>query len=212
VKKFSLLCCLTALCCAVPAHATLESIPPAIGLLPYPPASVLPGKLTSNTYIFMFLEKQNVTLTSPLSVDITAPGVTYTKRGQITSGLTIPAGTMVNSYYLHTNPASGSLTFTGEAIGFSTDEIVIGVMISSPTLASGVPVVGESQTTYNGAGAQNGLHLAPLGEDSIEISTDQHTVTLTEVLKSTSITEIRLITQIVPMIIPNTAAATSPNK
>ncbi len=202
MKKLSLFCGLAVLCFTAPAHATLETISPAIGLLPNPPASVQPGKLTSNTYVFLFLEKQNVTLAAPLNVDITAPG-TYSQRNQLTTGLQIPAGTVVNSYFLHANPASGTLTFTGEALGFSPDEIVIGVMIGPPNLAAAVPVVGSPRTSYNGPSSQNGLHIAPQGKDSIIISSDQHTVTLTEMLKSTTITEVRLITQIVPQIIPN---------
>ncbi len=198
MKQITLVGVLALLSFAVPAHATLETISYAIGLLPMPPASLLRGKLTSNTYIFLFLEQQGVTLTSPLAVDITAPG-TYTTTSQLPGGLTIPAGTKVNSYYLHANPASGQLTFTAEAIGFSTDEIVIGVELIPPDLAVGVPVVGLSATTYNGPKAKNGLHLSPNGTDSITISSDQHTVTVNEKLAATTVTEFRLITQVVTM-------------
>lgn len=182
---------------AIPASASLELLPYTVGLLSQPPASVLSGALYSNSYIFMFLEKQHVTLANPLAVDITTPG-TYTMNTQLINGQ-IPAGTVVNSYFLHANPINSKVEFLNQVITFSPDELVIGIMAASATMAAGVPTVGIPTTTYNGAPAGNALKLAPQGKDMIEISADQHTITFSEQLKRTVLTEFRIITTTVPM-------------
>jgi hypothetical protein len=200
VKQFSLICALALSGLAIPASATLMLVPYTVGLLPQPPASVLPGKLTSNAYVYLFLEQQHVTLTSPLAVDITMPG-TYTMRTQLITGQ-IAAGTVVNSYFLHANPVNAKTEFLNQVMTFSTDELIIGIMAVSPTMASGVPVVGLAGTTYNGSAAGNGLKLATAGKDTIQISADQHTLTFSEQLKQGALTEFRIITTTVPVNTP----------
>ncbi len=64
-----------------------------------PPPSVKVDDLTSNTHMFMFVEKTNFVLTSPVSVDISVPGTVYSGTQLTTAN--IPAGTLVNSTYLH---------------------------------------------------------------------------------------------------------------
>jgi len=200
VKNFILICTLALSAVAIPASASLELMPYTVGLLSRPPASVLAGALYSNNYIFVFLERQHVTLASPLAVDITTPG-TYTMNTQLINGQ-IPAGTVVNSYFLHTNPINSKAEFLNQVITFSSDELVIGIMAASATMAAGVPTVGMPTTTYNGSPAGNALKLAPQGKDMIQISTDQHTITFSEQLKRGVLTEFRIITTTVPVNTP----------
>ena len=199
MKRNISICALALVTFAIRGSATLNTMTtPSMGLLPQPPASLLRGQLFSQEYIFVFLEQQHVTLTAPLAVDVTLPG-TYTMRSQLMP-TTIPAGTVVNSYYVHANPMNQSITFGTNSIGFTTDESVIGVMLGGPTLAGGVPAVGIPETIYNTANSGNGFKLAAAGTgDTITISADQHTITFFEESKQKAITEFRIITTTVPV-------------
>ena len=88
------------------------------------------NKYESNTDIFVFDEKQDLTLTSDVYVDITKAG-TYNDAGDLTPG-TIPAGTLVNSYLIHVDPVGtasslfkydGSITFSNKILGVIVNNI-----------------------------------------------------------------------------------------
>src|SRR4051812_23641876 len=70
------------------------------------PSSVRFGALTSDTTMFVFDERQNVTLAAGITVDITQPGV-YTASAQLTPG-TITAGTVVSSHFIHCDATDDS--------------------------------------------------------------------------------------------------------
>ncbi len=199
MKRFLFTSVFSLLAMALPGSATLLTLSGNVGIIAHPP-SLLPGALYSQQYIFLILEQQQIVLGAPLAVDFTAPG-TYNMLSQLVPG-TIPAGTLVNSYYLHADPINHKVLFSNQFMSFSSDELIIGVMVNSPTLASGVPQVGLATTTYNGPTANNGFRFNAVPVNFIQISADQHTVTFTEQLKQTALMEFRVITTTVPVITP----------
>src|SRR5262245_39639977 len=81
------------------AGAAIDQVSGQIEWLHTPPASVQPGALSSETMMRAFDERQKVTLTAPLSVNISQPG-TYKLVADETPAV-IPAGTNVSSQFVH---------------------------------------------------------------------------------------------------------------
>src|SRR5215469_1617189 len=81
---------------AIPANAVISGTLGQITEIA-PPASAAAG-LGSNTTMWAWNEQQNVTLASPIKVDITSIGA-YTQESQLLTGVNIPAGTVVDSHY-----------------------------------------------------------------------------------------------------------------
>jgi len=133
----------------------------------------------SDTNIFVFDEKQNLTLPSDVSVDITQAG-TYNDAGDLTPG-TITAGTVVNSYLIHVDPvgtASSLFTYEG-SITFSNR--ILGVIVNAQSLNDSDSVLGIDTTTYWQSGSYwsyRGLEWTPQDEVQISISLDGMTMHL----------------------------------
>ena len=205
MSKLLGLCALALVPLAVPAHATLVATSYQVGYLLHPPASVVPGALKGNAFIKMFSEAYGLTLTSPLTVDISAPNVLYEQRSQIPAvGPQIPAGTVVNSYYVHADVHGMSvIKFVDQYISFSEEEQILGVMILANTIEASNSLLGAPGTTYDTTLAGIGLHLAPTGEDYIVLqpattTLTANTVTFREYVEATSVTDFRIITTVVP--------------
>jgi len=159
-----------------------------------PPASIADGSRESDTTAFIFLERENAVLQSPLRVDITEPGF-YDKEGQSIQS-TIRAGSDVNSYLIHVDPSPrfievplprgfrGSVTF---------DEPVVGIIVQTARLISSSDVLGAPNTIYTD---MSGLEftLADLGpEDELELTESRRTINF-EFRDRTEIDQIRVIT------------------
>jgi hypothetical protein len=189
---------------AIPAHATIVTSSYEVGYLVHPPGSVVPGALVNNMFINMFSEAYQFKLTSPLTVDINTPNVVYDQRTQITTGAQIPAGTVVNSYYVHANVSGVAIVkFVDQFVGFSEEEQVLGVMVLASTIEAANPIVGSPTTTYDTTLGGIGLHLAPNGKDFIVLqpattAAPANTVTFREYVSPASVTDFRIITTIVP--------------
>lgn len=89
-----------------------------------PPDSVKPGDSESDSDILVFVERQGVELAEDLTAGITEPG-TYRRLRDLTVG-NVPAGTVVNSYLIHSDPVGsprwpkvykGSVEFEEEILG-----------------------------------------------------------------------------------------------
>jgi len=85
-------------------------------------ATAPPGSVQQNPTgdkIWVFAERQNVCLEADLDVNASAPG--SFKAGA--SGQAIPAGTFVNSYFLHNHDGRGigGISFTGKILGVILD-------------------------------------------------------------------------------------------
>jgi len=161
---------------AVPAVADLIS---STGDVSY--STAIPGDLTLNAYesddyIYVFDEKQNLTLTSDLAVDIALSGLYDEASDLVGAGGIIGAGTAVNSYIVHVDPIGttnlveydGSVTFSNK---------ILGVIVETSSLNSTDSVLGVSTTSYY-TGQLRGLEWTNQDEVQLSISMDGMTMHL----------------------------------
>ena len=101
--------------------------------------------LQSDTTLFVFPELQDFVLASDLRVNVTDPG-TYD------CGCTLPfpvpriaAGTEVDSYLVHADPATRGIPYFA-VITFDSD--ILGVMFGGVLLGESDPIVGAPGTLY----------------------------------------------------------------
>jgi hypothetical protein len=120
-----------------------------------PPASTALGALESNTDAWAFNEVQSFTLTAPLAVDATTPG-TYNSNASLTPGV-IPAGTIVNSHYIYSDPVGGTESVYEGFVRFS--QPIIGIIVFRAGLNGSDAILGASGTTY-ADNAARGLELS----------------------------------------------------
>jgi hypothetical protein len=92
-------------------------------------------------------EQQGVTLASAIRVDLTSPGV-YDQSGDLLTGVSIPAGTVVDSDYISSVGVanSGSSILDG-TLSFPTD--ILGVMVLAGKLSSSDVSVRPAPITRN---------------------------------------------------------------
>ncbi len=134
-----------------------------VELIPSPQSSVF-NTLEDNKIVWMFQEREAYDLPSTIDVDISQPG-RYTNNRK-TPG-TVPAGTMVDCYFLHFDPIGGTNTTTnGQVITF-TDEI-LGYVVHTPTLDSTDRILGSPGTVYSTGQGSRGFE----GVEDVEISDD----------------------------------------
>lgn len=140
-----------------------------------PPPSVDFGALESDTTIFAFEERQCVTLTSDLAVDITTTG-TFDEESDLTPGV-IPAGTRVSTAFLHADPVGTDpppILLEG-SVTKSTD--ILGLIVLSRTLDAS-DSLGAPGTIYPTGRFGRGLELTAEQADQITLSADRRTVEL----------------------------------
>src|SRR4051812_38790276 len=123
------------------AGAGIDGASGQIEWLHSPPASVQPGALSSETAIRAFDERQHVTLTTPLAVNISRPG-TYKLVADETPA-TIPAGTVIDSHFVHVDKdtqfstiLTGTIHFDSEVIGIILDNAASPALDASDYLGS----------------------------------------------------------------------------
>jgi len=101
--------------------------------------------LESASKIFMFLEKEEFTLPRNVVVDIGQPG-TYGKAplpGFSSSGTTVPAGTVVNAYFLHYDSPGNQRANTTGSVTFK--EPIIGIICTDTTCDQSDQIFGVTQ-------------------------------------------------------------------
>lgn len=200
-KSNCFLLSLAALALSVPAHATLVGTSYQLGDILNPPPSVLPGQFTNNSFIIMFEERTGLILTKPLALDATTQNITYTSKTQLTPGL-VPAGTKINSYYVHADVTDAKVKFPTQFISFSQEEVILGLIVQTTTIEQTSPIVGAPNTKYDTNQLSIGLHFAPTGKDTIQMvpystTSPTNTVNLSEIVTNADPTDFRLITEIV---------------
>jgi hypothetical protein len=122
---------------------------PGVIVLSTPPPSVQWNQLESNTDIFAFKEVSNVMLPVPLLVDVTKPG-TYATEADLTPGF-ISAGTVVNSYLVHSDPNEPLLPdvlvpYLNRLLTFN--EQIVGLMFLDTTLQASNLFLAAPGTAY----------------------------------------------------------------
>ncbi len=145
-RTLGLLIALSLLTMAAPSFGAIVPIAP--------PASVLPGALTSNTNSFVFQESTQ-TLQAPLAVDIITPG-TYTLGNPYAPGV-IPAGTRITSYFVHRDTVSNQFKI-GIGVAVSPTKI-LGIIASDANLDATDLILGNGGTAYPTGLAFRGLEL-----------------------------------------------------
>jgi uncharacterized repeat protein (TIGR01451 family) len=158
-----------------------------------PPTSVAVDAFENATALVTFDERQGVTLAAPVLVDAVDPG-TYAKFPN--GSRTIPAGTEVDSHFVHNDLPKGA---TGRRVGsitFSSD--ILGVIGATGRLNKS-DGLGASGTTYAGTTRDRGLESASGAKDVITISDDRRTLSV-DVRTTGVIDDIRVITRHVDLL------------
>ena len=207
--KRIVIACLTAVLAfstATVASALISGSSGSVIRLSSPPASVRLNALENATSVVAFDEQQGATLGSALAVDAVNPG-TYTSFPN--GSATIPAGTVVDSHLIHSDPPSrnynphrtGTVTFNGD---------IIGVVASTARLAAS-DSLGAPGTLYAGTTLWRGLEGAEsgvFGGDRFTISTDHRTLSFD--LGTYVMDEIRVITRHVNPLVTTITDAPDP--
>ena len=154
------------------------------------PNNIRQGEAESNK-LEIFRERLNHPLANAVPVDVTAVGL-YDKKPLPTPQPSIPTGTVINSYLLHSDPPGDATTVEHRAatIGFTSD--ILGVQIESATLTE-LPAdleVRSPTTAY--PLATSGLELTGNG-DFVRI-VNRRTVAIS-FKTSAAIDEVRVITR-----------------
>lgn len=156
---------------AIRLNAQIVGTTGQVTVLSSPPASVVEEALESNNTAYIFEEHANFVLPINVNVDATLPG-TYNSTGSLTPG-TIPAGTPVNIYFLHSDTVDES---RHEYIGTITfAQPILGVLALKSTLDPTDSVLGAPGTLYPvGSGNWRGLEFN--NPDHFRISADSKTL------------------------------------
>jgi hypothetical protein len=163
-----------------------------------PPASVLLGAYESDSQIRLFSEKGTVSLVTPVAVDISVPGTyRFSADAPYTPGI-VPAGTVVNSFFLHFDRIS-TTGFTRLSGSATFDCPIIGVIALTPQLDATDASLGRAGTTYpTGTQPKRGLEF----EEVVTLTADRRTLTVTLEIQQSStspadntLDQIRVITE-----------------
>lgn len=162
-----------------------------------PPSDIRNGAMESNTEVFAFSELQNVTLATDVVVNVSVPGSTPASPSDDNfSPATIPAGSLVSSYFLHCDRVGSStgnpLNFLG-SITFDTD--VLGLIILDDGLNATHSYPGLPGTQYALDGALEINRTAAF--DAVTLSADRRTVTF-DFRDANAPDDVRIITAAVP--------------
>jgi hypothetical protein len=145
-----------------------------------PPSDVSIGALESDTTILAFPEQQNVTLPDDITVDITLPGTSPFNGVQNLSAGVIPAGTEVDSYFVHFDKVGDSNSTVTAMGSIAFDSNVLGLLVLDNELNLTNSFPGLPGTNY-GIEAGRGLEIVGGGantgnNDQITLSADRRTV------------------------------------
>jgi hypothetical protein len=148
-----------------------------------PPPSIVKGADASDNHIHAFAEQANLSLPSALGVDITPPAsfpTLFDTAASLTPG-NIPAGTAVDSFYVHTDTVNSAAVSFSATLTFSTD--IVGLIVLDANLNASDGIVGLPTVTYFQSKAR-GLEVLPhddrvtmLSARSIQLNLFANTVT-----------------------------------
>ena len=142
-----------------------------------------------------FAERPSVRLAVPLPVDIVSFGRYSAQEDLASPRPSVPAGTDVSSFLLHSDPVGKPPrdTIHTLTLGFTTD--VLGISIADESLDESDTVVGNAATAYPSDLLHRGLELSPVSD--IVRFVDRRTVRL-QIVTSTVLDQVRVITAAPP--------------
>jgi hypothetical protein len=113
-----------------------------------PPASTTNDDTTATDATgIVFAEKQKYTLLANLTVDVIAPG-TYDEPGDIPAGpLSIPAGSVINSWYVVFDPTSAGTHILDGTLTFPGGEQILGLIFIQSNMVPSDTTVGLAPGT-----------------------------------------------------------------
>jgi prepilin-type N-terminal cleavage/methylation domain-containing protein len=130
-----------------------------------PPPSVVFNEYESSTIIHGFIEQDGFSLPSSVDVDIYEPG--YYENNYDRNPTTIPAGTVVDSYFLFFDPLGSQNATSSGSVTFSAD--IIGIIVKTNKLDRSDVVLGKPGTEYpvgqNARGFENNAERITLEND-----------------------------------------------
>jgi hypothetical protein len=154
-----------------------------------PPPSVKVAEYEDSKSMVIFQEVHQFTLTSPIIVDVSEPGI-YSSRDERTPD-SIPEGTIIDSYFIHLDPIGtspvvdlkGTITFDTKIIGI--------ILLADQLNASDLIIAAGTNTKYPTGGVDRRFEF---GEDRIVVSENMRTINI-ELLAGTQSDQIRIITE-----------------
>ncbi|MFC1764097.1 FecR domain-containing protein [Planctomycetota bacterium] len=150
----------------------------AVQVLRDSPLSVAVDLLEGSDHMFLFLERQGVTLDSDWEGATLVAGARSWDFEKVPSGV-IKAGQVVDSYFLHFDPIAPSWAETEDqklslSARITFPRPIVGVVSHSEQLIESCEFWGNPQVTYEPSYWTRGLD----ADDFLEISDDRHTLTV----------------------------------
>jgi len=136
-----------------------------------PPGSVIFDALESNSAIRMFAERENFTLPSDVSVNISRPGTCDSTASLSPSS--VPSGTVVNCYFLHFDPVGSGPAETSGTVTFGAK--VLGLIVLDGALNASDKVLGAPGTRYPTGQTSRGFEL---GAERVTLRDDECTLVI----------------------------------
>ncbi len=143
----------------------------AVDTIPAPP-SIAPDALEDSTVAYLFRERLDTALASDLAVDNVATGIFAGDAG--TPG-SVPAGTVVTSYMLHSDRVAGATNTTYSGM-VTFDTPILGLIFTDAALDNSDALLGSPTTTYPTSGLAN---RGTASGDAFALSADRLTLTFT---------------------------------
>lgn len=142
------------------------------------PADARLNVLTSSTLARCWNESQGYMLTSALNLDAAATGAYNSEASLPSVQPTVPAGTLVNSHYVHFDSPGGASASVSGSVTFDQD--ILGVICKGDAAATNKTMdlsdYLSSGTLYDDGLADRGMELAA-NADTFSISANRRTVT-----------------------------------
>lgn len=154
-----------------------------------PPPSVVLGALENNDQVVAFTEREGHTLANAVEADITEPG-TYALTSQLTPA-TIPAGTRVDSHFIHADPVGTSARSFIGSITFESD--IIGVMVQTSSLDDS-DSLGAAGTAYPTGDDRRKIELNEASINRDVIVGPDHRTLIMNLRNSTGLDQMRVLT------------------
>lgn len=160
----------------------------AIEVVPAPKSAAL-GDYESSTTVRMWQEREAYFLPVSVNVNCINPGVYDTNFSTVAGA--IPAGTMVDCYFLHFDPAGSQASYIrDQKITFSED--ILGILWNVSTLDPTDTVLGSPST----AGYETGVGARGFenGQEHVTFDTDKRTFIIREWYSTSPGEEVRILT------------------
>jgi hypothetical protein len=181
------------------AYAGITGTGGAVTVVASPQADISSNQWESDTQIRAFAEQTNLILSQDVADDISVPGTSPSASSNNLSPATIPAGTAVNSYFLHFDVVGQRATANAlEATGsISFAEPVVGILALSDTLNTSNSFFALAGVTY-ASGADHGLDFDPAGDgtsDIVTLTADRRTVAV-DLRNASFADDLRIVTAV----------------